>query len=267
MRIFLLLIILWSLSLQSTALHPRKEYTVLPKHVELNPEEIKIETNDGATLNAWYFNNKGNHLIIISHDGDGNMSDYFRHIKTLCDQGFDVMAYDYRGYGSSSDFDINPYQYIYTEFYTDFEAVLNYCTSKYRQDIIVYGWGIGGGIGLLKAYDKDRVAGIIADDPFFSYKITHGSLSDTNSIMSFPIEVEKGHYDFKHPKAGKDLKGVILFHGSNNYIYSYEQLKHLASFHHGIHKEKIYPVSRGNYHVSFTKPIYNHTIYEFIMNI
>lgn len=266
MRYFLLLTLL-AVSISAQALRPKKEYEQLPRNQKLNPEELKITTPDGAELHAWYFNNKGNHLVIMSHNGEGNMGDYHSHIRTLSQQGFDVLAYDYRGFGESSDFKINPYQYVYTEFYTDFEAVLNYCKSHYRQDIIVYGWGIGGGIGLKKAYDQERVRGIIADDPFFNYKITHGSLSKMNAIMKFPISVEKGHYDFKHPKAGKDLKGVLLFHGSNNYIYQMDDLLHLSKFHHGIHKEDIYSVNRKNYKSSFTQAVYNHTIYEFILNI
>ena len=264
--IFLTFVLL-TISLHLTALHPKKDYMVLPRHVELNPEIIKIKTKDGATLHTWYFNNKGNHLIIMSHNGDGNMSDYFRHIKTFCDQGFDVLSYDYRGYGESSAFDINPYQYIYTEFYVDFEAVLDYSLNRFSQNIIVYGWGIGGGIGLTKAYNRDGVSGIIADDPFFSYKVTHSSLSKLNAIMSFPIEVEKGQFDFKHPKHGKDLKGVLLFHGSNNFIYAYDELLHMSNSNSKISKENTYHINRRNYHVSLGESLYNQKIYEFIMNI
>jgi pimeloyl-ACP methyl ester carboxylesterase len=64
--------------------------------------------------------------VVISGSGDGNMADNLEIVNSFLSAGYNVATYDYRGYGASSDFKIDPDLYIYPQFITDLNAVLDH---------------------------------------------------------------------------------------------------------------------------------------------
>ena len=107
------------------ALNPSREYTVKPEKYGMVYKEEKITTKDDASLNAWFFETakKTTNWVIISSSGDGNMSDNIEIAGLFLSAGWNVCLYDYRGYGTSSDFTIDPDTYIYPEFIKDLNGV------------------------------------------------------------------------------------------------------------------------------------------------
>ena len=79
-------------------------------------------------MNAWFFElpKKSTNWVVISGSGDGNMGDYLEIVNSFISAGYNVCTYDYRGYGNSSDFTIDPDLFIYPQFITDLNAVLDY---------------------------------------------------------------------------------------------------------------------------------------------
>src|ERR1035438_674041 len=118
---FLSLAILICIASGAIALNPSKEYKNMPDKYGMKYKEAKIPTKDGASLNSWYFENpkKVPNYIIISSSGDGNMADNLEIISQIISAGYNVLAYDYRGYGKSSDFAIDKDVFIYPQFNTD----------------------------------------------------------------------------------------------------------------------------------------------------
>src|SRR6187455_1499649 len=100
------------------ALSPSHEYKVKPEKYGMVYKEEKIPTKDGASLNAWFFETakKTTNWVVISGSGDGNMSDNIEIAGQFLSAGWNVCMYDYRGYGSSSEFPIDPDTYIYPQF-------------------------------------------------------------------------------------------------------------------------------------------------------
>ena len=92
------------------ALNPSREYKQLPDKYNMIYEEEDVTTSDGATLKAWYFPSTGpktTQLILMCHNGEGNMADYLRKVDQFRTNGYNVVIFDYRGYGKSSDFAID----------------------------------------------------------------------------------------------------------------------------------------------------------------
>ncbi|MEZ4851356.1 MAG: hypothetical protein R3B93_22625 [Bacteroidia bacterium] len=79
-----------------------------------------------------------------------------------------MIFFDYRGYGESSEFEIDNSMYIYPHFQDDFRAMIDYCRSKPISTFSVYGWGIGAGLALGISFNDPAVERIIADTPFLS---------------------------------------------------------------------------------------------------
>src|SRR5437763_11351798 len=109
MKKSLFALLLLFIAIQTFALNPSREYKVKPDKYGMVYKEEKIGTKDGASLNAWFFvaPKHVTNWIVISGSGDGNMADDLELTSQFLSAGWNVCMYDYRGYGSSSDFAID----------------------------------------------------------------------------------------------------------------------------------------------------------------
>jgi len=73
-----LIIILLAVFNFSFALNPSRTYKQKPDKFNMQYKEFTVQTQDGAALAAWFFPSKidTKELILISHNGEGNMADY-----------------------------------------------------------------------------------------------------------------------------------------------------------------------------------------------
>ena len=152
------------------ALNPSRTYKQLPDKYNMEYTAHTVTTSDGAKLKAWHIpsKTKSTKLILISHNGEGNMANYLRRVDQFTSIGYNVVVYDYRGFGQSSDFKIANNMYIYPHFQKDFEAMVDFCRKKYASSFDVYGWGVGAGLSLGVGWNRAEVRAIIADTPFLS---------------------------------------------------------------------------------------------------
>lgn len=215
----------------SFALNPSRTYKQRPDKYNMEYQEVKVKTEDGAELNAWYFptEKKNAELVLISHNGEGNMADYLRRVDQFR-SNYNVVIYDYRGFGESSEFEIDNNMYIYPHFQSDFLAMVDYCRAKYTSQFHLYGWGIGAGLSLGIGYHRQEVKKIIADTPFFSME----DLENKFGSWDEPMEVPFAGYDKKYePIYALDeapnsrLQGILLIIGSNDPLYSPDDMKSL----------------------------------------
>lgn len=119
----------------SIGLMTEKEYAVTPADYGLNFEEIKIETpdknadNTPLTLFGWHLipaEKLSKKAVIIASNGQGNMANSLEYAGLFLGMGYHVFMFDYRGYGQSDDFNVNPKFYIYAQFGTDLNAVVDH---------------------------------------------------------------------------------------------------------------------------------------------
>jgi len=259
-------------TIHAIALNPSKEYRVTPHDTRMAFEEIKISTRDGAVLNAWYFPSKmSEQLMVISHDGVGNMGEYLERVKILINYGFSVITYDYRGYGQSSDFGINKLQYVYKEFFTDFEAVVEYCSTRFQGEIIAYGWGIGGGISITRGFDRMGITGIICDDPFIDFTMLKAKFKEIQAVMKLPDGIVHADYnsiDAVRKKPATSLRGVLYLHGDSNYLFSYDDMQRLLDATNLGNKELVkFKDSQHMDNFKVNESFYARKIYAFVVNL
>jgi uncharacterized protein len=66
--------------------------------------DLAIDTEDGDRLRGWWINapapSRGH--VLLCHGNAGNIGDRVLHASLLSAVGFDVLVFDYRGYGQSS---------------------------------------------------------------------------------------------------------------------------------------------------------------------
>lgn len=118
------------LSFNCYAIRPERAYIATPDSLGLSYEQQIVKTPDGYAINTWLIKpatSKDNKItLVLSYADSGNMSYWLYHIKALTDNGFTVVAFDYRGFGQSADFEINPLNLYYNEFAIDLQSVLGW---------------------------------------------------------------------------------------------------------------------------------------------
>ena len=84
---------------------PARELLESPRDAGLDFEELAIETEDGERLHGWWVTTSQSHSaghVLFFHGNAGNIGDRVPLADLLASEGFDVMLFDYRGYGRST---------------------------------------------------------------------------------------------------------------------------------------------------------------------
>lgn len=199
----------------SSALNPSREYAVKPEKYGMVYKEEKITTKDGATLNAWFFESpkKTTNWMIISGSGDGNMADMIEICGNFLSLGYNVCMYDYRGYGASSEFAIDPETYIYPQFLNDLNAVGDYLRkSRAITKFDLYGQNIGAGISLGVGCNRPETRKIIADGSWTGLEPMKKKFKEKQGKdIIIPFGYDKTYEPmYACDKMRPNLKGVLL---------------------------------------------------------
>jgi pimeloyl-ACP methyl ester carboxylesterase len=229
------------------ALNPSRTYKQRPEKFNMEYKEAKVKTKDGsATLNVWNFpaKTKTSKLVLIAHSGEGNMADYLRRVSALTDT-HNVVIFDYRGFGESSEFEIDTNMYIYPHFQADMESMFDYCRQTHVSNFDVYGWGIGGGLAAGVGYSRPETVRIIADTPFLSMEDLETRFSSWDQPMEVPFAGFETRFEpntafFNAP--GGNLKKVGIIVGSNDKLYQVDDMKGLAAKSKKLVDKNIYVV-------------------------
>ncbi|MBY8861550.1 alpha/beta hydrolase [Nocardia sp. CA2R105] len=82
---------------------PEREITVTPERFGLEYEDLYFTAADGTLINGWFVRatNPLAH-ILFAHGNAGNIGDRSPVLALLAAAGFDVLVFDYRGFGRSA---------------------------------------------------------------------------------------------------------------------------------------------------------------------
>lgn len=134
-------------------------------------EQILLKTTDGINIDAVFVkaataDAANEKVILFSHGNAGNLLNRFGKINRMCEAGFSVLIYDYRGFGRSTG------KPDVSGAITDGRAALEYLLTDRQfkpENIILYGESLGTGVAaeLLKASEK-IFAGLVLESGFAS---------------------------------------------------------------------------------------------------
>lgn len=95
--------VLFYLTQSSYIYYPTKEITVTPADIQLEFEEIYIETSDKQRLHGWFIPHPTPRAtLLFFHGNGGNISHRLEKINVFNDLGLNIFIFDYRGYGLST---------------------------------------------------------------------------------------------------------------------------------------------------------------------
>jgi pimeloyl-ACP methyl ester carboxylesterase len=135
------------------ALRPNRPILSTPSMAEIVNENVTFPTSDGLTLRGWFlpFQDQSKRaiptpgpIIILPSDGSDNRGSVLWHYyMTLLGTPWHVLTFDWRGFGDSSNWDIDTTQVVIPEFITDLKAAVEYAKTRPecngRVGILAYG--------------------------------------------------------------------------------------------------------------------------------
>jgi fermentation-respiration switch protein FrsA (DUF1100 family) len=151
------------------SIKPDREYIKTPQDLNLNFESVTFNTSDNYKLFGWFIHSEQdspNVTIIFSMLDGGNMSYIVEMTEYFVHNNFNVLLYDYRGFGKSQDFNIERDMLIYPEFLTDLDAAIDFVKSKNDDKIILFGFSMGATVSIGVAGQRDDISAVIADGAY-----------------------------------------------------------------------------------------------------
>lgn len=174
-------------------------------------EEQNFEMEDGAVINALHFKADSSKGIIYYHHGNaGNLVRWGVIAAYFVQFGYDVLIYDYRGYGKSSG------ERSEKTLHQDAQHIYNELKKKWTdQEIIIYGRSLGSGMAChLAAHNNAKM--LILETPFYSMQ------SMANWRFPFLPNTLLIKYDMLNWKRLQEANLPIhIFHGTDDGVVPY----------------------------------------------
>jgi fermentation-respiration switch protein FrsA (DUF1100 family) len=81
---------------------PDRDYAATPRDAGMAYEDVRLTTADGVAIAAWYVSREdAKGTVILCHGNAGNMADRLIFMRQFSRFGYNVLAFDYRGFGES----------------------------------------------------------------------------------------------------------------------------------------------------------------------
>jgi fermentation-respiration switch protein FrsA (DUF1100 family) len=151
--------------------YPQKQLRDNPTARKFNPEDVTFTSSDGIHLTGWFFRARPKALgtVLVLHGNAENMSTHVNSVLWLVKEGYDLLIFDYRGYGRSEG---TP---GVAGVHRDADAALRTALSMAGGGkVVVLGQSIGGAIAVYTVAnfpEKDRIEALVIDSAFSGYRL------------------------------------------------------------------------------------------------
>ena len=184
---------------------------------DFNFEEINISDSQWNNINGLYLDNNAEQTVYYFHGNGGPLNYFYSEIEYIWALGYNVMAYDYPGYGKSTGF---PYKENVEEFSQTFYEYVQKEKELNNQELIIWWYSVWTAVATDFA-SKNDFEKLILVSPFASrYDMSKSFLG---------IRLQKILFQ-KNSFVTKDLvrefhQPVLIVHGNQDNIVSFDQWK------------------------------------------
>ena len=233
-------------------LSPAAEYKALPSHYGIAFEEVSFTTSDSLSIRGWFYpaqettatadqyvgrlipmplklrpEGKGHVVrdgepkptIVVCNGDAANMTYLILYAYHFCTHGFNVLTFDWRGFGESEEWPIERDQLSYTEFLFDYDAAIDYAIARPETDsarVGLFGFSTGAYLSFALVAKRDDVSAFAG----------RGLITSFEDVLPVLIEQEPDrtlHAPSDYPSdllpvnaAGRVTVPVLLIVGEND---------------------------------------------------
>jgi fermentation-respiration switch protein FrsA (DUF1100 family) len=123
---------------------PTRTVEATPAVIDLDFEELTLDTTDGEQLHAWFIPHpQARATLLFAHGNAGNIAHRLDSIRFFHERGLNVLIFDYRGYGQSTG------KTTEDGTYRDAEAAWSYLTKTRGIEpgkVILFGRSLGAAV-------------------------------------------------------------------------------------------------------------------------
>ena len=146
---------------------PSRTMTMDPSFFHLAWQDVWVTSTNKARINGWLIKNpQAKSVMLFCHGNAGNISDRLMKLKFFHELGFEVLIFDYQGYGKSEG--VPSEGGIYQDAISMFDWIKQQEALK-NKSVVVYGTSLGGIVAIDLA-TKRGVDGLIVDSSITSAK-------------------------------------------------------------------------------------------------
>lgn len=162
-----LLIFFGILGCSSIYYHPSRQLFEHPSNRGHDIEENSVRSADGTRIFFWRLPAHGKKIakLLHFHGNAENMSTHYQFVEWLTQLGFEVITFDYRGYGRS-DGDPEPKGVV-----EDGQAMLELVDGE-AEPFVVFAQSLGGAISVTAVAESrpQHLVGMVLDSTFGSFR-------------------------------------------------------------------------------------------------
>jgi pimeloyl-ACP methyl ester carboxylesterase len=213
-----LLVFMWDWLVDRMIFYPEPGVDLRPEQLGVAGEDVRILTEDGVRIHAFFLPNPGaTRAILFLHGNAGNASHRLPNAAALMQLGSHVLLLDYRGYGLSEG---RPDE---AGVYADARAGLAHLVEHVgipERRTVVFGRSLGGAVAVDLVQDRE-IGGLILESTFPSVAAM------AQSIFGGPFAwFARGRFDSEQ-KIARLRAPLLFFHGDRDEIVDFELGKRL----------------------------------------
>ena len=254
-------------SLTTLFFYPQKIWISTPEDFNLDYQDIWLTSADGTALHGWWItaaDNPSQTMVLYLHGNAENISSHSRSMYWLVQQGVDVFALDYRGFGASEG------QAMLPSVLQDVEAALAWLRQHYPQKkLVVVAQSIGTALAIpvvAQAQSHYQIEALLLDAPFTGYGAVARSALSHNVIgwLLWPWTVLlPSRWDPIDSVEQLNLP-VMVLHSREDKVVPYALGKKLFSRIQQHNPQSCWQESRGAHIMSFAYAELRAAAYDFI---
>ena len=189
---------------------PDRMTAVQRESIPQGAENVWFNSADGTRLNGWFFKSQSGPevaTIIFYHGNGGNIRNVGWMGQRFAKQGFDVLLFDYRGYGASDGV-----ASAESELYADGDAavafVINHKNAR-RERIVLYGHSLGTAV-VADVASRGKFGAVILESGFSSASsVANSALPWLPRFLHF---LGKNRFESAR-KLGSVTSPILIAHG------------------------------------------------------
>lgn len=160
-------------ALARALVHSRPELHETPADFGYTYESFEIVQSDGGAVRGWLIPaTTPRDRTVVFHEGNAfNRSYYARHARLFVENGYNLVLYDYRGFGDA------PGRYDFGSLLSDGLAVHEWARERLGGRFVAMGASLGGPTALHAALRADEVVGLVLDSPFVAADLVRNVLA------------------------------------------------------------------------------------------
>ncbi|MCX7705004.1 MAG: alpha/beta fold hydrolase [bacterium] len=233
-----IIIIVVTIIIGYRALRPeRMPISITPSDLGLPYQKIEFFTEDGKKLSGWFIPSKKSHDVIIClHGYPANKSDILPFIEFLYPE-FSLLLFDFRAHGESS----GGITHFGLKENLDVKAAIKWLRLNEKTknaDIGVWGYSLGGAVGIIAADGNSEIKALVTDSAFanFPEMITHyyknfGPLKHVFASLSKVLGRWVLKSDFSQNSPEKRISGIrcpiLIIHSQEDEFVPFQHAQRL----------------------------------------